>query len=278
MIRNCFHGLLARLSAVLAFSMCLSAQTQAPAKAAVPFDAHDLSGNWNLVSRIQTFSNVNPGGRGGRGPAPVYAEAPLTAAGRAKFETNKPGYGPRATPPAFGNDPMGTCDPLGIPRNIVTGWAPLHDWIDIVQLPNRMLQLIEWHHDWREIWTDGRQLPKGDELEPKWDGYSVGRWDGDTFVVDTIGLDERTWLDKFGYPHTDQARLQERWRRVDGDTMELKMTLTDPEYYSKPWESDTKIFKLHPEKAKAWDEQIYCAPSEEFKFNQRIRDEAGGKK
>ena len=85
-----------------------------------------------------------------------------------------------------------------------------------------MFQFVEWHHDWREVWADSRQPPKADDLEPKWDGYSVGHWDGNTFVVDTIGLDDRTWLDKFGYAHTDQAKLQERYRRLDHDPLELQ--------------------------------------------------------
>ena len=98
----------------------------------------------------------------------------------------------------------------------------------------------------------------------------------DTFIVDSVGFDDRTWLDKFGYPYTDQMRLQERYRRIDADTIELTMTLTDAEYYTRPWESDRKVFKLNAfQFDKPWDEQIYCVPSEEFKFNRLIRDPAG---
>ena len=105
-----------------------------------------------------------------------------------------------------------------------------------------------------------------------------GRWNGNTFIVDSIGFDERTWLDKFGYPRGDQMGPQERYRRLDADTLELTMTLTDPEYYMRPWESDWKTFKLNREKAKAWEEQIYWVPSEEYKFNERVRNAASGKK
>ena len=271
-----------------------------PAKAAADFNPRDISGVWYRVSAIQTFSNVDPrqpGMPAGRGNQ-VYQEAPLTAAGKAAFDKNKPGYGPRASSPAFGNDPMGTCDPLGIPRMVNAELAGAHAFWELVQNKDRVFQFMGFHHDWREIWTDGRQLPSSKDLEPAWDGYSVGHWDGNTFVVATIGLDDRTWLDKFGYPHTDQAKLQERYRRLDRDTLELKMTLTDPEYYSRPWDSDTKIFKSAevcltgkekclgdpvPEfptgepRIKNWDEQVYCVPSEEYKFNQRVRDPAGGK-
>jgi hypothetical protein len=255
--------------------MILVAALAAPlgAQSAPDFDPRDLSGHWNRVSRFQTFSNVYPG----QGPTEGTEEAPLTEEGRRRFEANKPGYGPRAVPPAIGNDPMGTCDPLGIPRLLNTEVITPHQTMEIVQIPGRMLQFFEWHHDWRQVFTDGRALPSEEEVEPTWNGFSVGRWEGDVFVVDSIGFDERTWLDKFGYPHSEKMRLEERYRRVDKDTLELTMTITDPEIYTRPWKSDRKIFKLDREKAKRWDEQIYCVPTEEYKFNQRVRDEAGGR-
>jgi hypothetical protein len=288
-------GWLVALTMVPAFGQSSSA---AKAQNGAAFDPHDISGVWYRVSPFQTFSNVDnrQPGMGGGGRGLVFQEAPLTAAGKAAFDKNKPGYGPRAQP--LGNDPMSTCDPLGIPRMINAELASAHAFWELVVTKDRVFQFMGFHHDWREIWTDGRKLPSSKDLEPTWDGYSVGRWDGDTFVVDTIGLDDRTWLDKFGYPHTDQAKLQERYRRVDHDTLELKMTLTDPEYYSRPWDSDTKIFKsaevcltgkarclgdpilefpTGEAKIKNWDEQVYCVPSEEYKFNERVRNPAGGK-
>ena len=279
---------------MMALALCLpafgqTAGVQAGAAKAAPadskYDPHDLQGDWYRKSRYQTFSNVNPTNRfivGGQQPRDQSAgtqEAPFTEKGRAKFELSKPGYGPRATEPAFGNDPMGTCDPLGIPRLLNAEVGSSHDWWQVVQTPKRFYQFFEWHHEFRIVYTDGRPLPKPDEVEPHWNGYSVGHWDGNTFVVDTIRLDERTWMDKFGYPHTEDARLQERYRRLDHDTIELTMTLTDPEYYSRPWDSDKKIFKLNAGTiAKPWDEQVYCVPSEEYKFNRLVRDPAGGKK
>jgi hypothetical protein len=294
-------GALLALLVFLSFTVSQRAQTilttdTVKVEISAPFSAQDISGVWYRTSPIQTFGRVNPTnnfnaqGKQGKkkGPAVTYEEAPFTAAGKAAFDKNKPGYGPRASPPAFGNDPMGTCDPLGVPRILNAEVGSSHSTWEIVMTPTRMFQFFQWHHDWREVWIDGRSLPKTDDLEPKWDGYSVGRWDGETFIVDSIGFDDRTWLDKFGYPHTDQMKLQERYRRVDHDTLELTMTLTDPEYYTKPWVSDTKIFKLNASpitefptgepKIKNWDEQVYCAPSEEFKFNRAVRDEAGGKK
>ena len=167
----------------------------------------------------------------------------------------------------LGNDPQAMCDPWGVPRMLNGQVAGPHATIEMVQLPDRTFTFSQWHHDYRVVWTDGRQLPKLEEVEPRWNGYSVGKWEGNTFVVNSLGFDERTWLDHNGYPHTDQMRLEERYRRLDADTLELVETITDPQYYSKPFRSDTKIWKLDREGGKAWDEQIYCVPSEEFKFN-----------
>jgi hypothetical protein len=128
-----------------------------------------------------------------------------------------------------------------------------------------------------EVWTDGRALPKTDDLEPKWDGYSIGHWDENTFIVESIGFDERTWLDQDGYPHSEEMKLTERWRRLDANTLELVMTIEDPVVYSRAWNSDAKIFRLDREGVKDWDPQIYCVPSEEFKFNKLIRDGGVGK-
>ena len=89
--------------------------------------------------------------------------------------------------------------------------------------------------------------------------------------LELVAFDGRSWVDKFGYPHSEEMRLQERYRRVDADTLELVMTITDPVVYSKPWSSDVKRMKLNREKTKRWDEQIYCVPSEEFPFQRLIQ-------
>ena len=264
----------ARLSliGVMLFSAVALTQNAQNPQNAKPFDAHDLSGKWVRTSQNQGFSTVPESGRGN---AP---EAPFTPAGRKAYEKNYPGYGPRANA-ALRNDPMGTCDPLGIPRNLNAEVVSSHNWWELLQTSDRVIQLFEWHHEFRVIYTDGRKLPAVNaDLDPKWNGYSVGRWDSDTFVVDSVGFDERTWLDKFGYAHSDEMKLQERYRRVDADTLELTMVLTDPQYYTKPWESDRKVFKRNAfQFDKPWDEQIYCVPSEENKFNKLIRDAASGK-
>ena len=92
--------------------------------------------------------------------------------------------------------------------------------------------LIEAETSFRQIFTDGRKLP-GD-LQPSWLGSSVGRWDGDTLVVETAGLNSRTWLDASGHRHSEQLRVTERFHRVNFGRMELQLTLDDPETFTKP--------------------------------------------
>jgi hypothetical protein len=189
----------------------------------------------------------------------------MTPWGQMKFDAARPGLGPRGTP--LGNDPMMVCDPMGIPRILFYYAVPE----EIIQLPGRVFQVFDWYHTWRVIWTDGRELPKNPD--PRWNGYSVGKWDGDTFVVESIGFNDRTWLDFFGAPHSDAMHLEERYHRVDHDTIELTMTIDDPKTYTKPWVSDTKTLKLtSPEKFG----EDFCVPSDEEKYKELMREPAAG--
>ncbi len=219
-------------------------------------NAHDLTGVW-----------TRSGGTGSLGN-----KVTMTAVGQAKFMANKPSFGPRMVPPAVGNDPMGKCDPLGLIRNILLEVADRS--FEFTQMPDRVLQFFEWAHQYRTIWTDGRALPK--DAEPRWMGYSVGKWDGDTFVVDTIGLDERTWLDNLGHPHTADMRVQERYSRPNRTSLKLSFTITDPKYYPQPYVSDVKTHLLNPERSMDDKLETFCVPSEEEAFNKAIRDPAAG--
>lgn len=228
--------------------------------------ARDLSGHWDRSSPLESFANTPGGTRGNEQPG--SREAPFTAAGRTAFEANKPGYGPRRA--MVRNDPMGRCEPLGLVRNLVAEIVAPHATFEIVQTPTRIVQFFEYRHDWREIWLDGRELPEGEDLYPKWNGFSVGRWQGDELVVESAGFDARSWLDKLGYPHSEEMRVEERYRRIDAETLELIITITDPELYSEPWRSDVKRFRLNPSKARRWDEQIYCIPAEEMTYQDLV--------
>lgn len=218
----------------------------------------DLSGVWMRVKGSANMSQA--------------ATALLTPAGRKLYDSYKPSFGPRAVPPVSGNDPLGRCDPLGLTRSIFTEIAART--YEFVHLPDRTLQFFEYGHQYRTIWTDGRQLPKNPE--PRWMGYSVGRWDGDTLVVDSIAVDGRVWADMWGHPISSNARIQERYRRPSFDTLEMQVTITDPELYMKPWMSDTKIHRLMVEKTIDERLETFCVPSEEDAFNKAIRDPAGG--
>lgn len=220
-----------------------------------PHDPKDLSGIWVRRGGILTLSNDVPA---------------FTPEGKKLFDANKPSYGPRGIPPALGNDPMGNCDPLGIPRLLLLENNPGN--FEFIQVPGRVLQLFERHHVHRIIWTDGRAFPK--EPEPRLMGWSVARWEGDAFVVDSVGFDDRTWIDHFGHPHSDQMRLEERYRRLNRDNMQLVITLTDPAVYTKPWVSETKNLTLSP--LKDFTDELFCIPSQEQEFNRRIRNPAAG--
>ena len=229
-------------------------------------DARDLSGHWDRSSPLESFANTPGGTRDNAQPG--SREAPFTAAGRAAFAANKPGYGPRRAMQR--NDPMGRCEPLGLVRNLVAEIVAPHATFEIVQMPTRIVQFFEYRHDWREVWLDGRALPQGDELYPKWNGFSVGRWEGDVLVVDSAGFDARTWLDKLGYPHTEAMRVEERYRRVDADTLFFFNDTATTEIYTEPWRSDVKRFRANPGKARRFDEQIHCVPAEEMTYQDLV--------
>lgn len=256
-IRFCIAVLAA--SALSSIALAQPAQQLEAAKAndSAPLNTHDLSGVWNhpMRQRDPTMSNARPS---------------FTPWGEAKFNATKPGYGPRAIAPALGNDPLGNCDPSGMPRLVFLEDFP--NDVEIVQIPGRVMQFFEREHIWRDIWADGRKLPK--DPDPRWLGYSVGKWEGDTFVVDSIGFDERTWLDRMGNVHSDQMHFQERYQRINRNTLELKMTIDDPKTYTRPWVSVTKTLGLIS-KPEGLDE-YFCVPSEEQLFNRTIRDPAGG--
>jgi hypothetical protein len=137
--------------------------------------------------------------------------------------------------------------------------------------------LFSWFDSRRAIWTDGRKLP--DDPEPRFSGYSIGRWEGDTFVVDTNGFDDRVWLDADGHPVSQDARLEERYRRVDHDTMKFDLKLTDPKAYTAPWIATglTANLMTHGLDPTAEMREDVCVPSVEAKYKEEIRQPAGDK-
>jgi len=142
------------------------------------------------------------------------------------------------------DDPYGYCLPTGVPR-IDFGGGPFK----VLQAPGITAFLYETLVGmiFRQVFTDGRPPVSGETDEPTWLGYSVGRWDGDTFVVDTAGLKDGGWLDtKKGRPNSDALRVTERFHRTDFGHMDLTITITDPKAYLKPWTVKT-VLELQPD-------------------------------
>ena len=133
------------------------------------------------------------------------------------------------------DDPETHCLPQGVPQ-IHT--AP--NFKKFVQLPGLVLILTEFNAGYRQIFTDGRPLPV--DPQPSWNGYSVGQWDGDTFVVETNGLRDGIWMDHAGSPLTEAARITERFRRVNYGNMEIEVTVNDPKAYTRPWTAKVQQF------------------------------------
>jgi hypothetical protein len=126
------------------------------------------------------------------------------------------------------NDPMSRCIPIGPVR--------LHTWNGprkFAQIPGLLILMNELDTSFRQIYTDGR--PMLADPNPSWNGYSSGKWDGDTLVVQTNGFRDGIWLDATGNPLTSGAKLTERFRRPNFGTMEIEITVDDPKAYTKPW-------------------------------------------
>lgn len=128
-------------------------------------------------------------------------------------------------------DPEGFCLPPGGPRSMGTPYPA-----EIIQDDDRIIIIFEGGgHVWREIYMDGRQHPEIDLLNPTYFGHSVGHWEGDTLVIDTVGFNESTWLDYGGHMHTEQLHTIEYITRPDKETMHYEALIDDPGAYSEPW-------------------------------------------
>jgi hypothetical protein len=123
------------------------------------------------------------------------------------------------------------CLPLG-PAYSTSGDSTGSEMTRIVQTP-QLIVMLNPDLTYRQIWMDGRPLER--EPNPSWMGYSVGRWDGDTLVVESYGFNSGSWLDRNGNPHTEQLRLTERYRRPSFGALEIEVTFSDPGVYAKPW-------------------------------------------
>jgi hypothetical protein len=185
----------------------------------------DLSGIWQVQAEPRT-----PAGLFGLGESPnsryfrdilsdFPADArPLTPEGVELLRKH-------AQPGAF--NPTLNCLPDGVPHGDL-----LPEPFKIIHSPGVIVMLYEVETTFRQIFTDGRKLPV--DPSPAWQGYSVGRWEGDTLVIDTAGFNDRGWLDARGTGHSEEMRVEERFRRRDYGHLELTITVTDPKIFTRP--------------------------------------------
>jgi hypothetical protein len=131
------------------------------------------------------------------------------------------------------------CEPPGVPRIDNTP-----NPFKIVQEPDMVVILYEAFGQFRQVFLDGRRLPT--DANPTWLGYSIGRWDGDTLVVESTGFNGKTWLDQTGHPTTEALHVTERYHRRDFGHMDLQITIDDPKAYTKPW-TITEPMELLPD-------------------------------
>jgi hypothetical protein len=196
----------------------------------------DLSGLWMVYPSSSASSRFAFG----------KDDPPMTAWGETQYMSAKPVFGTNKTTPTLSNDPVYGCFPPGLPR-IYLHPKP----IEIVQLPDEVIMMYEYDRIVRHVYTDGR--PHDEFLDPPlWMGDSIGKWDGDTLVIDVIGFNDKTWLDRIGHPHSDALHVVERMRRVDHNTLNNKITIEDPKAYTKSWAVQAK-FQLKPDRALNWE-------------------------
>ncbi len=231
-MRHHLIGLILALAGTFAFSQFLSAQSanqpgMARSEAAV--SPADLSGLW-IRLRDPSHSSINLDfGK---------AISPMTPWGEARFKEANSVYR-SSSPSTVLSDPIFSCYPPGIPRIYLLNFP-----VQIVQIPGQVIMLFEFDHFVRRIYTDGR--PHDQDAGPLWMGDSIGKWEGDTLVADTVSFNDKTTLDREGYPHSDAMHLVERIRRIDQNNLVIDLTVDDPKAYTKPW-SATLNFQLRPD-------------------------------
>ena len=133
------------------------------------------------------------------------------------------------------DDPWSHCQPHGVIKFMINPF-----FRKFLQMPGLVVILSERDVNFRQIFLDGRSLPT--DAAPTPYGYSVGKWDGDTLVVETIGFPEGQWLDRVGSPITEAGKITERYRRINYGTMEIEITVDDPKAYTRPWTAKVKQF------------------------------------
>ena len=208
---------------------------------------------------------------------------PYTPYGLEQYKSHRALEGFDAVLPTEDNDPRNRCEPLGVPRYN-------HYNVRLTQIfqdDYKVLMAYQYDNRWRVIWTDGRQLPKvvdggvdvgGEIREPRFFGYSVGRWlDDYTFQAETVGTmpDDRVWLDSTGRPISEKVHVTETFRRLDADTLVWSETIDDPKIYMRPVETMRMSMRLHDPRTDV--QEYYCSPVEQENYNKLFGSGASSK-
>jgi hypothetical protein len=226
-------GLTLTAAAMFFLSATILAQTSDTSKKAIAqtaANAPDLTGVW-LVDKFQPnmFPNV---------------KLLLTPWGEEQLKASD----------STVNDPNLACLPHGVPRVM---YVPLP--MEIMQIPGRVIIFQEAQNEVRQIFLN-REHPK--DLDPTYNGNSVGKWEGDTLVVDSIGFNDITWLDHVGLRHSEALHVVERIHRVDHDTLEDDFTIEDPKTFTKPWTAQQR-YKLKP----GWEIAEYVCENNKYTYH-----------
>ena len=149
-------------------------------------------------------------------------------------------YDERAAGLRWKEDPDANCLPQGVPK-VLFAPAPWR----IVQAPGQIFFVHEAFNLWWQAFLDGREFVPSEDVTPTWHGYSTGKWEGDTLVIDSSGFNGKVWLDQLGKPSTDALHVTTRFRRKDLGNMDIQITIDDPKAYTKPWTVTVPV-KLMP--------------------------------
>jgi hypothetical protein len=186
----------------------------------LPSGRPDLNGVWERPYVPDMTLNA----RDQRGTA----ELPFTADGLADWKSYD----------ARNGDYTGSCMPFGMTRSVNSPYP-----LQIVQNDKYVALLFEQSSWFHVVPIDGRSHPPADEIEPTWFGQSIGKWDGDTLVVDTVGFNGYTRLDTIGHPHSDALHLVQTFRRTDQQHLAYTVTIDDPKTYTKPWKNNKSLWE-----------------------------------
>jgi hypothetical protein len=177
----------------------------------------------------------------------IKDEPPMTPWAQDRYKAAKPVFGPNKRAAQGSDDPVYGCFPPGVPR-IYLQRRPM----EILQLPNEVIIAYQYDRLVRHVYTDGR--PHDEFIDPPlWMGDSIGKWEASALVVDVIGFNDKTWLDRVGHPHSDAMHIVERFRRPDHGTLVDDITIEDAKAYTRPWAVQLR-FQLKPGAEINWEE------------------------